>query len=161
MDAFKSRMALAGASNPVRCRAFPITLKKAALKWFNSLPPRSIGKFFDLQSPFLAHFTTRRFKPKLVTSLLELLQWQGELLRDFLEQFNAETLLVEELETQAAVLTLLNGLRPRAFKDSLSKWPVKTMDEIQIRPERYIYLEEMQKATVNSTKNQAEKKLGT
>ena len=37
-DAFKSRMALAGVSDLVKCRAFPITLKKAALKWFNSLP---------------------------------------------------------------------------------------------------------------------------
>ena len=74
MDAFKSRMALAGASDPMRCRAFPITLKKAALKWFNSLPSRSICKFSDLQSHFLAHFMTRRFKPKLVTSLLGLSQ---------------------------------------------------------------------------------------
>ena len=32
MDAFKSRMALAGASDLVRCQAFSITLKKAALK---------------------------------------------------------------------------------------------------------------------------------
>ena len=65
---------------------------------------------------------------------------------------------MEELETQAAVLTLLNGLWPRAFKDSLSKWPAKTMDEIQVRAERYIYLEETQRATTSSTKNQAEKK---
>ena len=48
MDTFKSKMALAGASDPVRCRAFPITLKKAALKWYNSLPSRSICKFSDL-----------------------------------------------------------------------------------------------------------------
>ena len=143
MDAFKSRMALAGASDPVRCRAFPITLKKAALKWFNSLLSKSICKFSDLQSRFLAHFITRRFKPKLATSLLGLSQRQGQPLRDFLERFNAETLLVEELETLAAVLTLLNGLRPGAFKDSLSKQPVETMDEIQIRTERHIYLNEM------------------
>ena len=38
MDAFKSRMALAGVSDPIKCRAFPITLKKAALKWLNLLP---------------------------------------------------------------------------------------------------------------------------
>ena len=74
MDTFKSRMALARASDPVRCRAFPITLKKAILKWFNSLPPRSINKFLDLQSRFLAYFTTRRFKLKLVTGLLGLSQ---------------------------------------------------------------------------------------
>ena len=36
MDAFKSRVALVGASNPVKCQAFSITLKKVALKWFNS-----------------------------------------------------------------------------------------------------------------------------
>ena len=130
VDAFMSKMALSGASDLVRCRAFLITLKKAALKWFNSLPSRSICKFSGLQSCFLAHFTTRKFKPKLVTSLLGLSQRQGELLQDFLERFNAETLLVEELETQDAVLTLLNGLRSRAFKDSLSKQPTKTMDEI-------------------------------
>ena len=59
---------------------------------------------------------------------------------------------MEEFETQATALTLLNGLRPRAFKDSLSKQPAKTMDEIQLRAKRYIYLEETQKATTNSTK---------
>ena len=98
MDAFKSKMVLAGASDSVRCKAFPITLKKVALKWLNSLPPRSINKFLDLQSHFFGHFTNRRFKLKPVISLLGLSQRQGELLRDFLERFNVETLLVEELK---------------------------------------------------------------
>ena len=133
---------------------------KVAFKWFNSLPSGSIYTFSDLQSRFLAHFTTRRFKAKPVTSLLGLSQRQGEPLRDFLEMFNAETLLVEELETQAAVLTLMNRLQPGAIKDSLSKGPAKTMDEIQVRVERYIYLEETQRATASSTKNQAKKKPG-
>ena len=133
-------------------------LKKAALKWFNSLPSRSICKFSNLQSRFLAHFTTHRFKPKPVSSLLGLSQWQGVPVRNFLERFNIETLPVEELETQVVVLTLLNELRLGAFKDSLSKWPTKTMDEISIRMERYIYLEETQRATASSVKYQAEKK---
>lgn len=55
MDAFKSRMALARASDPVKCQVFPITLKKVALKWFNSLPSRFINRFSDLSSLFLAH----------------------------------------------------------------------------------------------------------
>ena len=64
---------------------------------------------------------------------------------------------MEELETQAVVLTLLNKLRPGAFEDSLSKRPTKTMDEIQVWAGRYIYLEETQKATTSCAKNQAEK----
>ena len=67
---------------------------------------------------------------------------------------------MEELETQAVVLTLLKGLRPGVFKDSLSKRPVKPMDEIQVRAEKYIYLEETQRATVSSAKNQAKNKSG-
>ena len=66
------------------------------------------------------------FKPKLKSSLLG----QEELLRDFLKCFNADTLLVEELETQATVLNLLNELRLVAFNNSLSKHPTRTMDEI-------------------------------
>ena len=58
MDAFISRMAMAGALDSVRCRAFSIMLKKTALKLFNFLPSRSINKFSDPQSHFLAHFMT-------------------------------------------------------------------------------------------------------
>ncbi|XP_072066733.1 uncharacterized protein [Arachis hypogaea] len=36
---FKSRMYLADASDATRCKAFPTTLTKAAMKWFDSLPP--------------------------------------------------------------------------------------------------------------------------
>ena len=66
MDAFKSRMTLAGAFEPV--------------KLFNSLPLRSIDKFSDLASWFLAHFITWKFKPKPISNLLGISQWQGELL---------------------------------------------------------------------------------
>ena len=45
LDAFKSKMILARASDPIKYRAFPIMLKKAVLRWFNSLPLRSISKF--------------------------------------------------------------------------------------------------------------------
>ena len=73
-------------------------------------PPKSINQFSDLSSLFLAHFTTMKFKPKSVFSLLGLHQRHGESFRDFLEQYNAEKLLVEELQTQAVILMLLNWL---------------------------------------------------
>ena len=60
---------------------------------------------------------------------------------------------MEELETQATVLTLLNELRLGAFKDSLSKHPAKTMDETQLREEKYIYLKETQKVVTNSARS--------
>ena len=77
---------------------------------------------------------------------------------DFLERYNAEMLLVEELQTQVAVLTLLNRLLPGHFKSSLSKRPTRTPKEIQMRAEKYIFLEETEKVTASSGRNQFKKK---
>ncbi|QHN78128.1 uncharacterized protein DS421_19g658710 [Arachis hypogaea] len=50
-------MYLTNASNAIRCKAFLTTLTKTAIKWFNSLPPRSIISFDDLAKKFLARFS--------------------------------------------------------------------------------------------------------
>ena len=60
-----------------------------------------------------------------------------------------ETQLIEDLQTQGAVLTLLNRLRLGSFRDSLSKQPTKAMDDIQIRAKKYIYLEKTKKSTAS------------
>ena len=72
LDFFKTRMCLDRVFDSVKCQAFLTTLKKTTLKWFNSLPPRSITRFSDLSAKFLSHFTTRKFKLKSATSLLGL-----------------------------------------------------------------------------------------
>ena len=69
-------------------------------------------------------------------------------------------LLIEELQTQAAILTLLNELRPRPFKSSLSKRLQQSPEEIQIKAKKYIFLEEIEKATANSGRHQSDKKAG-
>ncbi|KAL4287300.1 hypothetical protein AHAS_Ahas19G0172400 [Arachis hypogaea] len=54
---FRSRMYLTDASDAIRCKAFPTTLTKTAIKWFDILPPRSIASFDDLAKKFLARFS--------------------------------------------------------------------------------------------------------
>ena len=39
LNTYKNQMELHGYQDPVRCRAFAITLKGPALAWFNRLPP--------------------------------------------------------------------------------------------------------------------------
>ncbi|KAL4287882.1 hypothetical protein AHAS_Ahas19G0230600 [Arachis hypogaea] len=56
---FRSRMYLTDASDAIRCKAFPTTLTKAAIKWFDSLPPRLIANFDDLAKKFLDRFSTQ------------------------------------------------------------------------------------------------------
>ncbi|XP_016178189.1 uncharacterized protein LOC107620566 [Arachis ipaensis] len=48
LNNFKSRMYLVDASDATRCKDFSTNLTKAAIKWFDNLPPKSITSFDDL-----------------------------------------------------------------------------------------------------------------
>ncbi|XP_016207140.1 uncharacterized protein LOC107647586 [Arachis ipaensis] len=85
---FKSQMYLADASDATRCKAFPTTLTKAAMKWFDSLPPRSVTSFDDFSRKFLMRFSIQKDKVKHAPSLLGVKQEVGEPLRDYMERFN-------------------------------------------------------------------------
>lgn len=56
LETYKTLMLLHDYSDEVMCRAFPVTLKVSARKWFNSLQPKSINSFFELSQLFVSHF---------------------------------------------------------------------------------------------------------
>ena len=60
LNTYKNQMKLHGYQDPVRCRAFTITLKGPALVWFNRLPPSSISSFRELSIAFVSHFIGAR-----------------------------------------------------------------------------------------------------
>ena len=60
LNTYKNQMELHRYQDPVRCRAFTITLKGPALAWFNRLPPSSISSFRELSIAFVSHFIRAR-----------------------------------------------------------------------------------------------------
>ena len=60
LNTYKNQMELHGYQDPVRCRAFAITLKGPSLAWFNRLPPSSISSFKELSIAFVSHFIGAR-----------------------------------------------------------------------------------------------------
>ena len=60
LNTYKNQMELHGYQDPVRCRAFVITLKGLALAWFKRLPPSSISSFRELSITFVSHFIRAR-----------------------------------------------------------------------------------------------------
>jgi len=115
----RSRMYLTEASDATRCKAFPTTLTKAAIKWFDSLPPRSISSFDDLVKKILARFSIHKDKTKHAPSLLGIKQGDRENLRSYMERFNKACLDIQSLPTEAAIMGLINGLRERPFSQSI------------------------------------------
>jgi hypothetical protein len=49
-----------GIRGAVKCKLFPTTLKKDAMNWYKSLPPRAIDWWRDICHQFTAHFTASR-----------------------------------------------------------------------------------------------------
>ena len=78
LNTYKNQMELHGYQDPVRCRAFAITLKGLALAWFNRLPPSSISSFRELSIAFVSHFMGARTYRKTSYHLLD---HQAELAR--------------------------------------------------------------------------------
>ena len=60
LNTYKNQMELHGYQDPVRCRAFAITLKGPALAWFNRIPPSSISSFRERSIAFVSHFIGAR-----------------------------------------------------------------------------------------------------
>ena len=48
LNTYKNQMELHGYQDPIRCRAFTITLKGPTLAWFNRLLPSSVSLFKEL-----------------------------------------------------------------------------------------------------------------
>ncbi|XP_016165057.1 uncharacterized protein LOC107607642 [Arachis ipaensis] len=139
---FKSRMYLADAFDATRCKAFPTTLTKAAMKWFDNLSPRSVTGFDDLARKFLTRFSIQKDKTKHATSLLGVKQEVVKILRDYIERFNKACLEIQNLPTKAVIMGLVNGLRKGPFSQSISERHPSSLNEVQERAKKYINIEE-------------------
>ncbi|XP_015953343.1 uncharacterized protein LOC127747601 [Arachis duranensis] len=143
LTVFETRMNMEGVGDEVRFRAFPVTLARSAIRWFNSLPQGSVAKFSDISRAFLAQFTTRIAKVKHLINLLGVTQRSGEPTRKYLDRFNDECLEIDDLTDSVASLCLTNGLLNEDFKKHLTTKPVWTMQEIQSVAREYINDEEV------------------
>ena len=85
LNTYKNQMELHGYQDPVRCRAFAITLKGPALAWFNRLPPSSISSFRELSIAFVSHFIGAKTYRKPSYHLLTIKQSSQESLRSYVQ----------------------------------------------------------------------------
>ena len=137
-------MELHGYQDPVRCRAFAITLKGPALAWFNRLPLSSISSFKELSIAFVSHFIGARTYRKPSYHLLTIEQSSQEILRSYVQRFNAESLKVDIPEEKFAITAFIAGLgiQSKDLMFSISKNPQTSMAEVLAKAEKYINGEE-------------------
>ena len=137
-------MELHGYQDPVRCRAFTITLKGPALACFNRLPPSSISSFRELSIAFVSHFIGARTYRKPSYHLLTIKQSLQESLRSYVQRFNAESMKVDIPDEKFAITAFIVGLgmQSKELMFSISKNLHASMAEVLAKEEKYINGEE-------------------
>ena len=144
LNTYKNQMELHGYQDPVRCRAFAITLKGPPLAWFNILPPSSISSFRELSIAFVSHFIGARTYRKPNYHLLTIKQSLQESLRSYVQRFNAQSLKVDIPDEKFAITAFITGLgvQSKYLVFSISKNPQASMAEVLAKAEKYINNEE-------------------
>ncbi|XP_074374209.1 uncharacterized protein LOC141714596 [Apium graveolens] len=129
---FSNSLLLQPVNDAIKCRAFLQTLSDIAQRWYNHLPPNSIGSFNDLSQAFIKQFISGRVHEKSSTSLMGIVQGANESLREYLNRFTKEALKVPDLD-----------------------------DKLQDRAGKYIKVEESMKKTVVNNEPTGNKKRKT
>ena len=125
LNTYKNQMELHGYQDPVRCRAFAITLKGPVLAWFNRLRPSSVSSFRELSIAVVSHFIGARTYRKPSYHLLTIKQTSQEILKSYVQRFNVESLKVDVPDEKFAITIFIAGLgvQSKDLMFSISKHP--------------------------------------
>ena len=161
LNTCKNQMELHGYQDPVRCKAFAITLKGPALAWFNRLPLSSVSSFRELSIAFVSHFIGGRTYRKPSYHLLSVKQSPQERLRSYVQRFNAESLKVDVPDEKFAITAFIVGLgvQSKDLMFSILKNPRASMAEVLAKAKKYINSEEALISKKGSSSTHKEKSM--
>ena len=135
-------MHLQGIPDEIMCRAFPTTLKGLVRVWFSRLMPNSISSFKELSAQFASHFIGGHRYKKSTACLINIKQWEDEMLRSYITCFNKEALSIDEADDKILVAAFPNRLQKGKFLFSLHKNNPNTMFDVLYRATKYMNTED-------------------
>ncbi|XP_061350303.1 uncharacterized protein LOC133295480 [Gastrolobium bilobum] len=147
LEAFKTEMLFNGITGPIKARIFAATLTGQAMAWITRLPRHSIDSFEDLARTFRLNFATSKAHPMSAYALGRIRQKENESLRKYLDRFKDAALKVQNLTEPVHLHLIISGLDGDSpLAKSIYKNPVNDLEEFRRRSDKYIDVEDMQKA---------------
>ena len=116
--------------------------KGPARIWFSRLKPKSISTFKELSAQFASHFIGGYRYKKSIACLMNIKQWEDEMLRSYITRFNKETLSIDETVDKILMAAFMNRLRKGKFLFSLYKNDKKIMLDVLYRATKYMNAED-------------------
>ncbi|KAL0428288.1 UNVERIFIED_CONTAM: Pro-Pol polyprotein [Sesamum latifolium] len=145
LSRFENAALLHRYTDGIKCRVFVTTFARAAQQWFSQLPVGAIGNFQEFRSLFLHQFASNRKLCKTELSLFVVQQREDELLKEYLQRFNAAALEVPSATQEVKASVFLQGLSDGDFFKSLAKKPTSKFNALLARVAKYINMGSSQK----------------
>ncbi|KAL0430785.1 UNVERIFIED_CONTAM: hypothetical protein Sradi_0704500 [Sesamum radiatum] len=109
---------------------------------FNQLPIRTIDNFEQLSQRFLHQFAINKRYPKTASYLFTMIQRKHESVREYVQRFSEAVLEVPHINPELLASIMQQNLRRGRFRESVAGKPPATLDELLVRAEKYIRIEE-------------------
>ncbi|KAK4411919.1 hypothetical protein Sango_0264900 [Sesamum angolense] len=142
LDKFYAKIDWYDLSDAAYCKVFRTTLSKRALAWFNQLPAGTISSLEQLTQRFLHHFSMNKRVPKTSAFLFTIRQRENEPLRDYMQRFVEAVHEVPHVNHELLASIIQQNLLPGRFKESTVGKPPSTMEDLLMRSQKYIRIEE-------------------
>ncbi|KAL0447683.1 UNVERIFIED_CONTAM: hypothetical protein Slati_1896200 [Sesamum latifolium] len=142
LDKFYAKIDWYDLSEAAYCKVFRTTFSKRALAWFNQLPAGTISSLKQLTQYFLHHFSMNKRVPKTVVFLFTMRQKENELLRDYMQRFVEAVHEVPHVNHELLASIIQQNLSLGRFKESIAGKPPSTMEDLLMRSQKYITIEE-------------------
>nr|GFC83766.1 reverse transcriptase domain-containing protein [Tanacetum cinerariifolium] len=114
----------------------------AAQFWYDNLTPRSTDGFHQLRDRFQANFLQQRRFQKTQVKIIGIRQRPDESLKDYVARFSKDTLHMADRSDVMVLRAFISGIRPgRLFKDLIAK-PPKSLEDLFIQTNNFIWAEE-------------------
>ncbi|KAL0356276.1 UNVERIFIED_CONTAM: hypothetical protein Sradi_4074500 [Sesamum radiatum] len=131
------------------------------MAWFNQLPIGTIETFEQLSQRFLHHFAINKRYPKTASYLFTVIQREYESLREYVQRFSEAVLEVPYVNPELLASIMQQNLGRGRFRESIAGKPPASLDELLVRAEKYIRIEETPDIrTVTPSKRRAEEEGG-
>ncbi|KAL0308819.1 UNVERIFIED_CONTAM: hypothetical protein Sradi_5824200 [Sesamum radiatum] len=142
LDKFYAKIDWYDLSDAAYCKVFRTTLSKRALAWFNQLPAGTISSLEQLTQRFLHHFSMNKRVPKTAAFLFTIRQRENEPVRYYMQRFVEAVHEVPHVNHELLASIIQQNLLPGGFKESITGKPPSTMENLLMRSQKYIRIEE-------------------
>ncbi|XP_017431985.1 uncharacterized protein LOC108339357 [Vigna angularis] len=94
---FSNAMKFYKNSDPIMCRAFSLSLKEEALEWYNTLPPKTVDCFTNVETLFRRQYAANQRQEITPAELVNTKQEKGETLKAFMKRYTETARRVKDV----------------------------------------------------------------